>query len=240
LSGGLRACIVGGSLGGLTAAVLLRDLGWEVQVHERSPAALQSRGVGIVVHPVAVRYLVENNIAPLDAVSVGADRLVYVDREGKPVFIEDAPFHFTAWNTLYRALRGHLDGDRYHLGEALVGFEQDADGVEVRFANDSTERCDLLVCADGTSSTARSLLLPVVQPVYSGYVGWRGTVRDSAVSSETREAFRKTITLSRHARQPHPRIPHPRTGWRRRPGLAGAQLRVVSERLRRRGAGNML
>jgi 2,6-dihydroxypyridine 3-monooxygenase len=193
LSGGLRACIVGGSLGGLTAAVLLRDLGWEVQVHERSPAALQSRGVGIVVHPVAVRYLVDNNIAPLDAVSVGADRLVYIDRAGTPVFIEDAPFHCTAWNTLYRALRGHLDGDRYHLGEALAGFEQDADGVEVRFANGRTERCDLLVCADGTSSTARSLLLPAVQPVYSGYVGWRGTVRDSAVSPETREAFRQTI-----------------------------------------------
>ena len=37
MSGGLRASIVGGSLGGLTAAVLLRDLGG-VQLYLRDPA----------------------------------------------------------------------------------------------------------------------------------------------------------------------------------------------------------
>ena|SRR5665213_1069848 len=47
----MRATVVGGSIGGLTAALLLRDEGWDVHVHERSPAALQSRGAGIVVHP---------------------------------------------------------------------------------------------------------------------------------------------------------------------------------------------
>lgn len=188
-----RAAIVGGSLGGLTAAVLLRDLGWDVRVFERSPAELQSRGAGIVVHPVAVRYLVEKAATSLDAVSVAADQLVYVDGSGSAVFREAAPYRFTAWNTLYRALRVHLDAERYHLGQSMVGFTQDAGGVNVAFAGGTVERCELLVCADGTSSTGRGLLIPEVQPVYSGYVGWRGTVRDSEVSASTRDAFAHSI-----------------------------------------------
>jgi len=54
-----RAIVIGGSLGGLTAALVLRDQGWDVDVLERSPNPLEGRGTGIVVHPTTVRYLVE-------------------------------------------------------------------------------------------------------------------------------------------------------------------------------------
>jgi NADPH-dependent 2,4-dienoyl-CoA reductase/sulfur reductase-like enzyme len=57
--GMMRAVVIGGSLGGLTAALVLRDQGWEVDVLERSPNPLEGRGTGIVVHPSTVRYLVE-------------------------------------------------------------------------------------------------------------------------------------------------------------------------------------
>lgn len=189
----MRATVVGGSIGGLTAALLLRDEGWDVHVHERSPAALQSRGAGIVVHPTTVRYIVDRGLAQLDEVSTAANRLVYVDRGGEELFVEESPYHFTAWNTLYRTLRGHLEEDRYRLGEAMSDFDQDEDGVEVRFATGRTERCELLVCADGTSSTARPQLLPQVQPTYSGYVGWRGTVAEARVSAATRVALGSSL-----------------------------------------------
>ena len=39
--------VVGGSLGGLTAALVLRDAGCDVRVFERSSSALQARGAGI-------------------------------------------------------------------------------------------------------------------------------------------------------------------------------------------------
>lgn len=55
----LNVGIVGGSLGGLTAALVLRDLGCEVEVAERSTAELESRGAGIVVLPETSRYLSE-------------------------------------------------------------------------------------------------------------------------------------------------------------------------------------
>ena len=44
---GARVIVVGGSLGGLTAACVLRDAGHDVTVHERSPDPLEQRGAGI-------------------------------------------------------------------------------------------------------------------------------------------------------------------------------------------------
>ena len=41
--------VAGGSLGGLTTASLLRDMGCDVTVHERTPETLQARGAGM--HP---------------------------------------------------------------------------------------------------------------------------------------------------------------------------------------------
>lgn len=189
-----RVGLIGGSIGGLTAAVVLRDVGCDVQVYDRSGAALQGRGAGIVVHPMTVRYFVEKKVVELDQISVPANRLRYVDRDGATVFEEHANFRFTAWNTLYRVLRSCLEAERYHLDEAMVAFDQVADGVLVRFASGRVERCDLLVCADGASSTGRALLLPDVKPVYAGYVGWRGTVPECEVTTATRQALDAAIT----------------------------------------------
>jgi hypothetical protein len=43
------------------------------------------------------------------------------------------------------------------------------------------------VFADGITSTARRRMFPDVGRHYSGYVGWRGTVREDAVTNRTRE-----------------------------------------------------
>jgi 2,6-dihydroxypyridine 3-monooxygenase len=37
----MRAVVIGGSLGGLTAALVLRDQGWEVDILERNPNPLK-------------------------------------------------------------------------------------------------------------------------------------------------------------------------------------------------------
>jgi 2,6-dihydroxypyridine 3-monooxygenase len=51
-----RVGVVGGSLGGLTAALVLRDLGCQVDVFDRSTVESESRGAGIVVLDETVRY----------------------------------------------------------------------------------------------------------------------------------------------------------------------------------------
>ena len=53
---------MGGSLGGLTAALWLRDAGCEIRVYERSRAPLEGLGAGIVLHPATARYFVQHRI----------------------------------------------------------------------------------------------------------------------------------------------------------------------------------
>lgn len=50
---------MGGSLGGLTAALVLRKIGCEVDVFERSNALLEGRGAGIITHSITIRYPTE-------------------------------------------------------------------------------------------------------------------------------------------------------------------------------------
>lgn len=54
-----RIAVIGGSICGLTTALLLRDAGFDVDVYERSNNPLSGFGNGIVVQPELVRYLVE-------------------------------------------------------------------------------------------------------------------------------------------------------------------------------------
>jgi 2,6-dihydroxypyridine 3-monooxygenase len=190
----LRVVVVGGSLGGLTAALVLRDAGCDVEVYERSEVPLEGRGAGIVLNPATVRYFTENDVRDLDEISTSTRRLRYMDRDGSAAAEQPFSYRFTSYNALYRGLLGCFDEDRYHLGEKVVGFDQDADRVTVRLASGHDERCHLLVCADGIRSTLRRLLLLDVNPEYAGYVGWRGTIGEAELSPETYAALNEAIT----------------------------------------------
>ena len=52
-----RAIIIGGSMSGLFSAAFLRQIGWDVDVYERSRVELVGRGVGITGHPELFKAL---------------------------------------------------------------------------------------------------------------------------------------------------------------------------------------
>ena len=76
--------IVGGSLGGLTAALVLRDLGCEVDVFERSSEALKARGAGIATHPSTTRYFEESSELDASLVELELPWLQFPRRERGP------------------------------------------------------------------------------------------------------------------------------------------------------------
>lgn len=191
-----RVGIAGGSIGGLTTAVLLHELGIDVHVFERSTRALEGRGAGIVVLPMTERYFVERGgslgSSDHDAsdVALTLTNWSYVDATG--TLIDTAPTHnrFTAWNTLYRALLDVLPEDRYHLGHQVDFVDQTGTGelpVEVSFSDGNDFACDLLVGADGMGSTVRSLVSPQTPTDYAGYVAYRGTVLERDLTPATAE-----------------------------------------------------
>src|SRR5674476_802869 len=121
--------VIGGSLGGLTAALVLRDIGCEVTVYERSSSALQARGAGIAVLPETLRYPVERLGIPAKQICSSTDVIRFLDRAGNIDHELDHPYLFSSWNIIYRTLQSGLDADRYMLGRGMNSFVSDPDGV---------------------------------------------------------------------------------------------------------------
>ncbi len=190
----LRVAVVGGSMGGLTTALLLRDLGHEVDVFERATGELTGFGAGIVAHEVSTRYFVQRTPDWLAQTTVHVPSHRMLDGSGALLWDSPVAYRFVSWGGLYRALLGAFGRERYHQGAALVGFDQDAAGVDLRFASGRESRHDLLVLADGLLSTGRQRLFPGVEPVYSGYVAWRGTVAEGDIPARVLQQLDDTIT----------------------------------------------
>ena len=189
-----RVAVLGGSLIGLTTGLVLRDLGCEVDVYERSRVPLEGRGVGIVLHPMTVRYLLDNRLLDLSAVSTSAAFHRYLADDGS-VLTEDARrHHFTGYNTLYGTLMRAFGRERYHLASEATSITQTDDRVELTFDSGQTATADLLVGADGVSSFTRRAMLPDVQPRYGGYVAWRGVVDEKDLTPATFAALDDSLT----------------------------------------------
>lgn len=189
-----KAIILGGSLGGLTTALFLRESGCSVTVYERSSTPLVGLGAGIVLNPATVRYFTRSKSFDVTATSTSAHRLRYLDRYGQVVAEQPCAYRFSSYNTIYRELLAAFGTDNYLLGEAGTAFAQTKTTVSVQLASGRMDSCDLLVCADGIRSTARARLLPETPMNYAGYVAWRGIVDENVVPPDILGALSNAIT----------------------------------------------
>lgn len=189
-----RVTVAGGSVGGLTAALVLRDIGCDVRVLERSSTALQARGAGIAALDVTLEYLVRRGGFQPSAVCSSTGWIRFLDTDGTVRYEKKHRYLFSSWNTIYRALLGLFDADRYTLGAEVTGFSQHGGTVTASLGTGELIEADLLVCADGVGSAARARLLPGVRPAYAGYVAWRGTVPERELSPGARTVLGDAIT----------------------------------------------
>jgi len=189
-----RVAVCGGSIGGLLTGLLLRDIGCDVEVFERSPNRLEAAGAGIAVLEATLRYFVERGIAAPEAICSSTDWIRFVAADGSTVHERHHRYLFSSWNTIYRGLLGRLEADRYHLGAEVAGFADTGEEVEVRLRGGDRRRADLLVCADGVGSASRQALFPDVSSRYAGYVAWRGTVPEAEVAAGVRDRLADAIT----------------------------------------------
>jgi 2,6-dihydroxypyridine 3-monooxygenase len=186
--------VAGGSIGGLTAALVLRDAGCDVRVFERSSTALTARGAGIAALDTTLDYLVRRGGLRARDVCSSTEWIRFLNRDGSVRHEQRHRYLFSSWNTIYRSLLGLFDADRYLLGTEVTDFRQDGDTVAVRIASGARAETDLLVCADGVGSLGRALLAPSAGRSYSGYVAWRGTVPERDLSAATRALLGSAIT----------------------------------------------
>jgi FAD-dependent urate hydroxylase len=185
LTRAVRVVIVGAGIGGLSAAIALRQRGIGVMVVERA-AALHEVGAGILLWPNAIRVLhqlgVGGAIEHAGAIATHGD--LRSSRGALPagglvdglVAGPGARLVVVHRALLRSILLPELGSGVLRLGAECVGVVQDNAGVTVRLADGSTERGDVVVGADGLHSLVRSPLVKDEPPRYSGYVAWRGVV----------------------------------------------------------------
>jgi salicylate hydroxylase len=184
---GPSIAVVGGGIGGLTAALSLLRAGFDVEVYERT-SGLGEVGAGVQVSPNASRVLHGLGLAEALA-RTGVKPLAWHQRrwdDGRTLLRSplagplEATFGFPHYQMhradLLSALAAAVPTERVHLGHRLVDVTDRGDWVEARFANGAVVEADALIGADGIHSTVRRALFGPDQPRFTGCVAYRGLV----------------------------------------------------------------
>ncbi|WP_288412906.1 FAD-dependent oxidoreductase [uncultured Sphingomonas sp.] len=179
-----RTLVVGGGIGGLTAAIALRAKGFAVDVIERDPT-WSVYGVGIIQQGNVVRAMAQLGLLDdyLEAgfgynhVSVYLPTGQQVARIPTPALVEGRPANVgIGRRALHKVLGDRTigSGADVRLGVTLTALHDDAAGVDVTFSDGRQGRYDIVVGADGLYSQVRGLILPdAPQPEFTGQSVWR-------------------------------------------------------------------
>ena len=142
----MKITIIGGGIGGLSAALHLLKAGLDVHVYEQSPR-IGEIGAGIQISPNASRLLIRLCLKP--ALDVAGVRPLAVNQrrwdDGRtlqraPLGPEveatfGAPYYHLHRGDLAELLGAAVPAERLHVGHRLVGLEQKGERVVARFEN---------------------------------------------------------------------------------------------------------
>jgi 2-polyprenyl-6-methoxyphenol hydroxylase-like FAD-dependent oxidoreductase len=147
-----RIGIVGGSLGGLFAAALLRRDGHDVRIYERSEGGLAGRGAGLVGQREIFAILRAVGCEHVAHVGVVANERIFFDRSGEISERHRTPQMQISWDHLYRSFRHFVEADAYITGRFVRSVVQHEAGASLLFEDGGEESCDLVIGADGDHS----------------------------------------------------------------------------------------
>jgi 2-polyprenyl-6-methoxyphenol hydroxylase-like FAD-dependent oxidoreductase len=190
-----RALVIGGSMSGLVAAIMLRRRGWTVDVFERVESELDGRGAGIVAQAELIARLDALGLDTRDLGVLARTRKL-LDIDGRTALTLECPQVLTAWERVYRVLRDAFPPAHYHRGCALQTFTQNETKVIAQFAGGATAEGDVLIGADGLRSTVRGQCLPDAIPLYAGYCAWRALLPESAIPPAIHRELFESMTFT--------------------------------------------
>jgi 2-polyprenyl-6-methoxyphenol hydroxylase-like FAD-dependent oxidoreductase len=181
--------IIGGGIGGMTAALALARAGFRAHIVERSPE-FGEIGAGIQLAPNALRVLDGLGVLPeLSAPAVRLRRVVLMHADtgehlttidfGEP-FERRYGYAYTVMHrgdlltVLSQACRAQ-DAITLETSREVTELRDDGDTARIGFADGDGYACDAVVGADGLWSAARALVSDD-RPVCQEFVAYRGTL----------------------------------------------------------------
>ena len=183
-----KAIIIGGGIGGLAAAIALRQIGHEVEVFERTPV-LEEVGAGIGLWANGLRVLEALEVDGFRACSIGEEKTCVRTASGEPLScttksllaspsfpIRQDLVRFFHRAELLDCLQDALPASVLHLGKQCTGYTEAHDNVAVSFDDGTVARGTYLVGADGIHSAIRAQLHGQRPPRYAGYTAWRSVI----------------------------------------------------------------
>ena len=182
----LRILVSGASIAGPAAAYWLTRAGNDVTVIERADA-VRTAGQNIDVRGTGREVLRQMNLeAAVLARNTGEIGTSFVDDSGTPICRFPAATEDDDGLTAeVEILRGELaelviktvsDDVDFRFGQQIVGINDEGDGAQVTFSDQSTETFDLVVIAEGTSSRTRQMVFGDVPKRQLGLYTAYGTI----------------------------------------------------------------
>jgi 2-polyprenyl-6-methoxyphenol hydroxylase-like FAD-dependent oxidoreductase len=208
---------IGGSIAGLMMGVMLKHHGHNVTILEKEPSTQRTGyDAGIKIGPEVQAFLAKHDRVKRDMIITCIPN-TRIDATGRPRPQRGVQeMAMTSWGLFVGVLRANFDGVTsasvpvapeakegdgkavFRSGARVVGFREEGEKVEVEFVQGGkteTLTTSMLIVADGSNSSMRSLLLPDVKREYVGYMCWRGTVREEDVDEKWNQMYSEKVTF---------------------------------------------
>ncbi|MEU6584187.1 NAD(P)/FAD-dependent oxidoreductase [Nocardia sp. NPDC046763] len=176
--------IIGGGIGGTSAAIALRNSGFDATVYEARSLRGTQYGGCYVLWYAGVMSLARLGL--LDkAIALGhrVDRFEMCGEHDNVHYRVDMAARIAAKDVTPLAIRradllnllyGDLGTDALHLNSTLQSISQDGHGVTATFTDGRTARGTVLVGADGLQSRVRAHMHGMTPARHPGYAHWSG------------------------------------------------------------------
>jgi FAD-dependent urate hydroxylase len=185
----LHVVIIGAGMGGLTAALALRQAGYGVELYDRAPV-LAPAGAGVSLWSNGIKVLSRLGLgSAVRAIGGPMRRMSYRSKGGdvltsfglEPLVTAVGQWPYPVARTDLQGMLLDAVGAEYvRLGAHCVAVEQSPSSATAVFADGHRASGDLVVGADGTHSIIRGHVLGQrVERRYAGYVNFNGLVSAS-------------------------------------------------------------
>jgi salicylate hydroxylase len=181
----LRVVVIGGGIGGLTAARALLRRGLDVRVYESSPE-LKEIGAGVALGPNAMKALRSLDLeGPVRAIGYHAPAQLLRTWKGRVISKTDATLAAQRFGangcTIHRAdlldvLAQSVPADVVTLSARCESVTTAAVGAAARFTDGTEIEADVIVGADGIHSAVRTSLFGPDAPQFTGRICYRSVI----------------------------------------------------------------